>query len=162
MIVIRDFRVGAGDYQRMMWRLFFGRWWPWLVLPLAAAAAMLLAGVDVRWLLAALMLVCLAFPMILVLVYINYALTIEARWSLMEKTARLDTSGIHLTFTDERMRPRTIRWADVTHITRDSRAYYLHLRARRYTFLAIPSAALTNQHINQSDLIALFQVAIAK
>ncbi|MBR6284537.1 MAG: hypothetical protein IKR25_09625 [Muribaculaceae bacterium] len=162
MIEIRDFKVDAGDYQRVMWRLFFGRHWPWFALPVAACGGVAALQSDVRWLLAALMLLCLVFPMVLVLVYINYALTLEVRWSLMEKTAVFDNQGIHLTFTDQRMKPRTIGWGDIASATRDRRALYFHLRVRRFNFFVLPLDALARQGIHEDDVIDLAKQHLAE
>ena len=153
MFEIRDFKVEAGDYQRVMWRQFFGRQWPWFALPVGACAVMAAVLADVRWLLAALMVTCLLAPMALVLVYINYALTLEVRWSLMSKTAVIDQNGIHLTFDHERMRPTTIAWSDVASATRDEKAIYLNLKVRRYNFLMIPRRVFDDQGVNEAAFI---------
>lgn len=162
MFEIRDFKVEAGDYQRVMWRQFFGRQWPWFALPVAACAAMAAIFADVRWLLAALMSVCLVGPMVLVLIYINYALTLEVRWSLMNKTAIIDQSGINLTFDHERMRPTTIAWSDIASVTRDGMAIYFNLKVRRYNFLMIPRRVLDEQGIDEAVFIKYVSRQLAR
>ncbi len=162
MIVIRDFRVDADAYQRVMWRLFFGRQWPWFALPLVAGGALAAALADVRWLLVALMLACMAYPLVLALLHIYYALTPEARWSLLTKTATFSDAGVRLDFDDRRLLPRTIAWADIAAATRDRRAIYLHLRVRRYTFVMLPLQALADQHIDESALIGLIKRGITQ
>ncbi len=159
-IEIRDFAVSAGEYQRVMWRMYFGRNWWWMVLPLVLCAVLAAVMADVRWLLAGLMLLFMVFPMLLVLVYIRYALTLEVRWSLMEKTAVMDREGIHLTFTDARMKPRTIAWGEVSAVTRDSQAMCFHLRVRRYNFLMLPIETLVGQQVDVEALLALMRKGI--
>lgn len=157
---IENFRVESGQYVRPMMRMFFGRNWPWFILPLVACAIIGAITKDFRWLIVGLMLVFMVFPMVVALIYFSYALTLETRWSLMEKTATFDKDGIGLTFVDSRMKARHIKWTDITHVTRNKDAYFFHLKVRRYNFLMIPRTALQTESINESDWVAFIQQCI--
>ncbi len=148
-VTIGPFRVEAGQYVRPMLRMFFGRNWMWFALPLLAAGATAICTADVRWAIVGLILLFMVFPMIMVLIYINYALTLEVRWSLMEKTMHIDGDGVHMSFADARMRDRSISWNDISSITRDRNAFYLHLKVRRFNYVMIPCSALIESEITE-------------
>lgn len=149
-VEIGSFKVASGEYMKPMLRMFFARNAVWFVLPLLLTMAPAVYHADVRWAIVGLMLVFMVFPMAMVLIYINYALTLEVRWSLMEKTMVVDGEGLHLTFTDSRMRPRHIPWSEITQISRDKTAFYLHLKVRRYNFVMIPCVVLESQGVSPS------------
>ena len=87
MFTISDFKVEPGAYVRALSRMYFGRNWLWFLVPVVGCAVPAVWLTDVRWLIVGLMLALMVYPMILVLLYLNYALTQETRWSIMEKTA---------------------------------------------------------------------------
>ena len=148
-IYLEPFKVTSSEYMRPMILMFFRRNWWWFILPVAVTIALMVLLNDVRWLIVGLMLVFMVFPMILALIYFNYALTIVVRWSLMEKSILLDDEGLHLDFVDKRMRPRTISWRDIASVTRDDKAYYFNLTVRRYTFVLIPCNVIIAQGVTE-------------
>ena len=154
-IKLENIKVESGQYMRPLWQMYFRRNWPWFLLPLVVCGIGGLLMHDVRWLVVGLMLVFMVFPMLMILIYINYALTLEVRWSLMEKTVEIDKEGLHLTFTDQRMKSRNIAWHDIKMVTRDDRYYYFHLRVRPYNFLLIPRESLVSQGVNEKNLLML-------
>ena len=75
-------------------------------------------------------------------------LSVEARWSIMEKTATIDGSGITLDFADERMKKHVIPRDDVRCIVEKSDALMIMLRGKRYTCLMLP-ASVVNPDVTQ-------------
>ena len=114
--------------------------WPWLVAPVMACGVLAVGLDDVRWLIVAMMVMFVAIPMVLSLAYINYALSMEARWSLLEKSLALTDGGILLEFTDQRMHDRVVRWDEVSDVKVVGEAFLVMLKVRRFTFLMIPIA----------------------
>lgn len=153
MFTIRDFKVESGVYLRLLSKMYFARNWWWYLLPLLVCGACGWAMSDARWLIVALMVAFVMYPMLLALIYINYAFIAEARWNVMEKTAVVDDEGIRLTFTHERMKPHLIAWRDISHVERDARHIYFHLRTRKYTFLILPCNILPQQDIYETQLL---------
>ena len=154
-INLQPFAVSSGQYIRPMLRMYFGRNWWWFVVPILVILGLMLVMHDARWLIVCLMLIFMVFPMILILIYFNYALTLEVRWSLMEKSMIIDEEGLHLSFTDKRMHQRDIAWSDISNITRDRNAFYFHLKVRRFNYLMIPCSVLLENEISDYEF-ALF------
>lgn len=150
-INLKPFAVSSGQYMRPMLRMYFGRNWWWFVVPIFITLGLMLFLHDTRWLIVCLMLIFMVFPMVLILIYFNYALTLEVRWSIMDKSMLLDDTGLHLTFTDKRMHPRDITWSDISSITRDRNAFYFHLKVRRYNYVMIPCSVLAENGITEHD-----------
>lgn len=150
-IHIDSFSVSSQQYMRPMLRMYFGRNWWWFVIPILITLGLMFVFHDERWLIVCLMLIFMIFPMILVLIYFNYALTLEVRWSIMEKTITINDDGMHLIFTDQRMRSRDISWREISSITRDNNAFYFHLKVRRYNYVMIPCEVLEKNEINEYD-----------
>ena len=153
MFTIRDFKVESGVYLRLLSKMFFARNWWWFLLPLLVCGVCGCAMADVRWLIVALMVAFVMYPMLLALIYFNYALTAEARWNIMEKTAVICDEGIRLTFTHERMKPHLITWGDISHVERNDRHIIFHLSTRKYTYFILPRDILPQQDINETQLL---------
>lgn len=121
--------------------MFLADNWLWMVLPVALCGALAIF-IDVRFIIVALMVLFVILPMVLALLYFYYGLSPEARWSIMEKTATIDGSGIMLDFTDERMKKHVIPRDDVRSIIEKDDALMIMLRGKRYTCLMIPASAV--------------------
>lgn len=121
--------------------MFLADNWLWMVLPVAVCG-MLAIFIDVRFIIVALMILFVILPMLLALLYFYYGLSPEARWSIMEKTATIDDSGITLVFADERMKKHVIPWDDVRSIIEKDDALIIMLRGKRYTCLMLPASAV--------------------
>ena len=127
--------------MRVMWTLLLRQCWPWAALTVTAAAALSL--IDLRCLLATLLVLMAAVPMALALLYINYALSAEARWSLLEKTMTVAPDGVTLRFSDERMHTHVIPWTETGRLVELENHVLLMLSVRRFTFIMIPRTALS-------------------
>ena len=127
--------------MRHLCLLFLADNWLWMVLPVALCA-ILAAWIDVRFILVALMVLFIAMPMILSLLYFYYGFSPEARWSIMEKDVDINNEGATMTFTDPRMKTHAIRWDDVREIIIKNDALLLMLNGKRYTCLMLPSSAV--------------------
>ena len=133
--------IPSGRYMRHLFLMFLADNWLWMVLPVAICA-MLAIWIDVRFIIVAFMVLFIAIPMILSLLYFYYGFSHEARWSIMEKTIAIDPEGATLTFTDERMKQHVIRWDDVREIIIKNDALLLMLKGKRYTCLMMPSSVV--------------------
>ena len=138
---IQDCSVSSSAYMRHLCTMFLADNWLWLVAPVALCA-MLAIWIDVRFVIVAMMVLFIALPMVLALLYFYYGLSPEARWSIMEKTATLDDQGITLSFTDERMKTHVIGWDDVRNIIEKDDVVMLMLQGKRYTCFMLPSSAV--------------------
>lgn len=140
--------IPAGRYMRHLFSMFLTDNWLWMILPVAICA-ILAIWLDVRFIIVALMVLFIAMPMILSLLYFYYGFSPEARWSIMEKTIAIEREGATLTFTDERMKQHAIRWDDVREIIIKDDALLLMLKGKRYTCLMIPSSVV-NPDVTQA------------
>ena len=121
--------------------MFLADNWLWMVLPVAVCG-MLAIFIDVRFIIVAMMILFIVMPMLLALLYFYYGLSPEARWSIMEKTATIDDSGITLDFADDRMKKHVILRDDVRSIIEKDDALIIMLRGKRYTCLMLPASAV--------------------
>lgn len=140
--------IPAGRYMRHLFSMFLTDNWLWMILPVAICA-ILAIWLDVRFIIVALMVLFIAMPMILSLLYFYYGFSPEARWSIIEKTIAIEREGATLTFTDERMKQHAIRWDDVREIIIKDDALLLMLKGKRYTCLMIPSSVV-NPDVTQA------------
>ncbi len=140
-------RVDAGTYMRHLCAMFVADKWLWMVAPVAVCG-MLAIGLDVRFIIVALMVLFVVLPMILSLLYFYYGFSPEARWSIMEKTVTIGQQGITLDFTDTRMKKHVIPWDNVLHIIEKDDAWLLMLAGRQYTCLMLP-ASVIDPHVAQ-------------
>ena len=127
--------------MRHLCSMFLADNWLWMVLPVAVCG-MLAIFIDVRFIIVALMILFVILPMLLALLYFYYGLSPEARWSIMEKTATIDDSGISLVFADERMKKHVILRDDVRSIIEKDDALIIMLRGKRYTCLMLPGSTV--------------------
>lgn len=127
--------------------MFLADNWLWMVLPVAVCG-LLAIFIDVRFIIVAFMVLFVILPMVLALLYFYYGFSPEARWSIMEKTATIDGTGITLDFADERMKKHVILWDDVRCIVEKPDAMMIMLRGKRYTCLMIP-ASVVNPDVTQ-------------
>ena len=140
-MTVRNCSVTSGCYMKHLCSMFLADNWLWMVLPVAVCG-MLAIFIDVRFIIVALMILFVVLPMLLALLYFYYGLSPEARWSIMEKTATIDDSGITLDFADERMKKHVILWDDVRSIIEKDDALIIMLRGKRYTCLMLPASAV--------------------
>ena len=127
--------------MRHLCSMFLADNWLWMVLPVAVCG-MLAIFIDVRFIIVAMMILFIVMPMLLALLYFYYGLSPEARWSIMEKTATIDDSGITLDFADDRMKKHVILRDDVRSIIEKDDALIIMLRGKRYTCLMLPASAV--------------------
>lgn len=134
-------QVTAGTYMRHLSLMFLADNWLWMVLPVAVCGV-LAVWFDVRFVIVALMVLFVALPMVLALLYFYYGFSPLARWSIMEKNAAIDDQGITLTFTDERMKTHVINRDDVRNIIEKEDVWMLMIKGNRYNCLMLPTSAI--------------------
>ncbi len=138
------FKISPTAYLQKVLKAFIADWWPLLALPVLVCAS--LAVVSVNFLIVALMLVFVAVPMAMALLYIYYVLSLEASWSVADKSVVQRPNGdLLLTFADERRQPRLIARGEVAGVTADAHSLLLRLKVRRYTYLVIPFAQFDDE-----------------
>ena len=140
--------VSSSTYMRHLCAMFLADNWLWLVTPVALCA-LLAIWIDVRFVIVAMMVLFIALPMVLALLYFYYGLSPEARWSIMEKTATINGKGISLNFSDERMKTHVIGWNDVRNIIEKDDVLMLMLKSKHYTCLMLP-ASVVNPDVAQA------------
>ena len=133
--------VTPGTYMRHLSLMFLADNWLWMCLPVAVCSV-LAVWFDVRFVIVALMVLFVALPMLLALLYFYYGFSPQARWSIMEKNAVIDDNGISLTFTDGRMKTHVISRDDVREIIEKEDVWMLMLKGARYNCLMLPASAV--------------------
>lgn len=138
-VILKHCKVTAGRYAKVVMLRFLGHCWMWLALP--AALCCMLATLRIEWLVVAVMWAFVAVPMLMPLVYLNYMLTPETRWSLMPKTVVIDNGGIRMDF-DGGAYPgvKTIAWNEVAMCEQHGSELIFTLKVRKFQYLLIDTA----------------------
>lgn len=144
-------KVTSAQYLAQLGRMYLRDRWPWLVAPLLLCAALSVCLGDVRWAVVGLMMLFIVIPMVLAMAYVNYALSAEARWSLMDKQLTVKDDGIAMHFDDERMHDHFVSWSEVAAVKVGGESFLLMLQVRRYTFVMIPFSAIEQAGISLRD-----------
>lgn len=84
-ITTQNFTLPRSAYERYVAALWLKRRWWIVVAPVAAAGIAALVLGDIRWLIVALMYICIIVPGIVSMAYFKYLLTPEARLSALPK-----------------------------------------------------------------------------
>lgn len=131
------FKVSSGQYLAVLSRRFLADNWIWLAIPVVVCCS--LAYVNVNFLIVSLLLVCVAIPMLLALIYFYYILTLEASWSVVDKAVEINDNGdLLLHFADEQRRDHIISRNGIKSATIGHGVVVMELSVRRYTFFVIP------------------------
>lgn len=146
-MTIENCSVSSGTYMRHLCAMFLADNWLWMVAPVAVCALMAV-WIDIRFVIVAMMVLFIVLPMVLALLFFYYGLSPEARWSIMEKSMTIDSTGMTLSFLDERMKTHVINWDDVRDIIEKKNVLLLMLKGRRYTCLMLP-ASVVNPDVTQ-------------
>ena len=147
-MTIENCSVSSGTYMRHLCAMFLADNWLWMVAPVAVCA-LLAVWIDIRFVIVAMMVLFIVLPMVLALLFFYYGLSPEARWSIMEKSMKIDSTGMTLSFQDERMKTHVISWDDVRDIIEKKDVLLLMLKGRRYTCLMLP-ASVVNPDVTQA------------
>ncbi len=142
--------VSAGEYARTVFSIFFAENWFWFLFPLIFFA--LLSVFDVRFLIVALMVLFIIIPMIGALLYINYLLTLETRWSIVEKELLVGDEGLTLRFAPGNMKDAHIEWRQLKGMFSKGGLLVFPLRMRRYQYLVIPLKSIEEQGVRKDFL----------
>lgn len=130
----------SGYVRRVGLALLARWWWAWL---LPVAACCVAATVEAVWIFVALMLVCLLYPGLVMFIYMNYALSPEARRTLLPHTVTLAPDGLTVNYHDDRNTPpETFTREDITSVECGRNDIVFHLRTPRYHHIAIPVHAV--------------------
>lgn len=135
-------RIESSTYTAILRRKYLRRNWWWLAL--YAAVCVTMSFFDIRLMIAGLLLLVVVLPMLLALIYFNYALVQESRWSILQKSIAVSADAMTMTFEHPKMSPVTVRWADIEGYEVSQHCLVLDLDSRRYRFVAIPIAAFSN------------------
>lgn len=144
--------VTAADYNAILRHLYARRNWWWLAAIVVACLAVTV--IDQRLMIAGLLTLLVVLPMAFALIYFYYGLTLESRFSVLEKTVTADDKGLRLDFTHEKMEAQQIAWQRFTRFTVEKKHIILHLD-RPYQFLAIPLTAFNGDKDLLRDFASL-------
>jgi hypothetical protein len=147
----RAFRLKPSQYVKAIASMWITRWWWIFAVPLAVILLMAVA-MDVRFYVVALMMIFIIIPMILGLVYFNYALTPEACFSTINHTITVSRVGLRVDYVretdDERQLPaREIPSNDILSYEDTGNSIFVHLRGGRYKIEIIPIEAIDTHDV---------------
>lgn len=138
------YRISSSRYFSIIFRDLLKKWWS-----VALLLFLLLVAVtccDLRFGIVLLMVLFLVLPMIVLLVYYNYALRPEAFYSVVEKVALIGDAGIDCIY-DEQQRS-VLAWERVERVVLAKDAYHIYTGPHTYFYLpkdAFADAAMLQQ-----------------
>lgn len=144
-------------YMRCVAKSWLQRWW-WAVLLPPTILAALGVALNPIWFLPALMTVFLLYPGVLALLYINYALTPEARRQLYPHVVTLNTDGCLLVeYSEGRVRTDSYTPAAITmlHWSRGGVAFMVDAPPHHNIWMPVPdmpTARLITDWCNRHDI----------
>lgn len=133
------FAITSTAYARAVFIKYFARYWWAYALPLLTLIG--LTCYDLNYLFTILVLCFIIYPFALTMVYYNYMLTKEIRWSILEKSLTTDSDGLHLR-TDRLA--TTLLWEEFDGYTTTSKLLLFRFKVRSFTYFAIPFSAFKN------------------
>lgn len=144
------FKIQHSQYLKKVAKSYFSDNWIYFVLPILMCFS--LGAINVNFIIVALMLLFVAAPMVLNLIYFYYMLTVEASWSVTDKVISVDKDGnLTLSFANENRLSKTIKREEIAGVTGDADSVILLFAIRKYTFLVIPYS-----HFISKDAVADF------
>lgn len=155
------FSCPTGQYMRTITGMWLWRWWWLLLIPLCVSGYMAIT-LDVAFAFAALMIIFIIYPTILMIVFFAYVTTPEALIATRSKTFSLDDNGITINFVEikiddehsQTLPPRFISWDEVTRYELIGKGIRLFLTGSRYRFIEIPYPAIPDID-STTELISL-------
>lgn len=145
-VTTEPFQGTPSAYVRHVFVAWLCRWW-W-VWALPVAACVIGACYNFVWVFVALMIVCLLYPGVLMMIYFNYALSPEARHTLLPRRVTItDAPAITITYEkspDRKNLPPEENYgtADVKDVELGGHNIVFILRHPRYHHISVPITAV--------------------
>lgn len=143
------YRISSSRYFSIIFRKLFKKWWSVVLLSFVMMIA--ITCYELRFGIVLLMVIFLVVPLIVLLVYYNYALRPEAFYSVVEKTAIIGEDGIDCIY-DEQYR-KVLSWDKVTRVVLAKDAY--HIYTGSHTYFYVPKDAFA-----EVDMLQKFEQLI--
>ncbi|MCF0204558.1 MAG: hypothetical protein HUK12_04580 [Muribaculaceae bacterium] len=146
-VSIGEHKVGTHEYMLMAAKMFLGRYWPLLALPVMVCVG--LAAWNTNFLYVAAMVAFLVLPMAQLLVFYKYTLYKEVSFSILLKRLTLTDEGVEINYVSENeenpARPsERLPWERFACVTPNKSHVLLIFRQPKFCFLAIPYSAFGN------------------
>ena len=132
LFVTQSFRISSSRYFGVIFRRMLGQWWSVLLLFLLALVGA--TCYDLRFGIILLMVLFLVLPMLLFLLYFNYALRPVAFYSVVDKEVIIHTQGIDCIYAEQQR--QVLLWRDVVRVERDYEAFMIYTGAHTYFYLS--------------------------
>lgn len=132
------FRISSSKYFGIIFTGLLRQWWSVILLSLMGLIAA--TFFDLRMGIILLMLIFLVAPLLLFIIYYNYALRPEAFYSVVDKTVIIHNKGIDCVY-DEKLR-RVLLWEQVQRVERTVDAF--HIFTQGYTYFYLPREAFVS------------------
>lgn len=167
VITIKSSGSSSSEYMKRLFAIFMTENWLWFLLPVVVLLSLSL--VNLKFILVALMVLFVVFPMVLMFLYFNYALTDEARLSISKTNIKLkdevlsinrlfisDDNSCNLQqkdYINKVLEERDYSWKDLKGMLVGKWGIALRYK-KRYWLLLIPDAAFGDD--NQRSLCINF------
>ena len=152
-IIIYNSKVSSSEYIKRLFTIFMSDNWAWFVFPVVAIAS--LSVLNLKFIIVALMVVFIVIPMVLSLLYFNYALSNEALITITEKYVELKVEGITFKPLQDNSKSCNYEW-DYFNKAKFYPWGIVLQPEKRYRILILPSSAFENEK-QRSECIAFIK-----
>lgn len=135
------FRITSQRYFGIIFRQLLTRWWSVALLLLIAMAGA--TAYDLRYGIIMLMFLFIILPLIVFMLYYNYALRPESFYSVVEKVVLIHAEGIDCVY-DEKQRT-VLLWSDVERVVLHRDAFLIYTGRRTYFYLSRAAFASSDE-----------------
>lgn len=143
-----DVKVDSSVYSRFVLHLWFSRNWVWFAVPLCITASLAFVSVDAALCIA--IILGVAVPMVMAIVYYWLILTPTSVCSLIGKQVSICNDGISLEFAPaSAMKNKKIPYHDIHEIYSKDNLFAIALKGSSYNFLLLPKEMLTHKDIEK-------------
>lgn len=130
-IETHPYRITSSKYFGIITTQLLRQWWSVLLLFVIALVAA--TCFDIRFGIILLMIIFIIAPLIVFMVYYNYALRREAFYSVVEKSVIIHHRGIDCIYDEQRR--EVLTWQQVQRVERSPEAFYIYTQGYTYFYL---------------------------
>jgi hypothetical protein len=135
----KPFHGTPSDFVRRVAVMWLSRWWWVVALPIAICGV--LAINEAMWLFVAMMLLFLLYPGLMMMIYINYAFSPEARHTLYEQTVTISSAGIEINYI-EKNKVDKFAVSEILDVECGDKHVVVKFKKPRYSHVSIPLTAI--------------------
>ncbi len=147
----RHISIAPTAYSKFILSLWLTRNWIWIALPLCIAASLAVISAEIA--LCIIMILAVAIPMVMALVYYSLVLSNYSIYSVTDKSVLLTADAICLNFPENtNIRDKKISYKDIREIYLKDNLIAIAIKGSNFKFLLLPQESFSQQEIQELTL----------